>query len=164
MNSCYNTLHMGYKGSDASRISDKWTDAYNRFIGQSTSDSEGETATARQLAYTSISDFSWCPEIQDSIRAQQERYQNAAGNYCYPDMATDPDHALSISEANVEEQLAPFFMLYCYFSNRRMKTGRPLTTSRTYTKACGRLRTKTALPLNRIRKRRGQPQNSLRQI
>ncbi len=123
MNSCYNTLHMGYKGSDASRISDKWTDAYNRFIGQSTSDSEGETATARQLAYTSISDFSWCPEIQDSIRAQQERYQNAAGNYCYPDMATDPDHALSISEANVEEQLAPFFMLYCYFSNPENENG-----------------------------------------
>lgn len=123
MNSCYNTLHMGYKGSSASRISDKWTDAYNRFIGQSTSDSEGETATARQLAYTSISDFSWCPEIQDSIHAQQERYQNAAGNYCYPDMATDPDHALSISEANVEEQLAPFFMLYCYFSNPENENG-----------------------------------------
>lgn len=39
MNSCYNVLHMGYKGNHAQRIQSNWTAAYNHlFLGKTTSE------------------------------------------------------------------------------------------------------------------------------
>lgn len=123
MNSCYNVLHIGYKTNHATRISDQWTNAYNRFIAQKTSNA-GENAEARKRAYDNIGRFSWCLEIQDSIRAQYERYKDESGTYRIPDVKTDPEHGISMNEVYVEEQLAPYFMLYCYFSNPENEKGK----------------------------------------
>lgn len=112
MNSCYNTLHMGYKGEDASRIQNSWDAAYSHFFENSRSGLGA--ATLRQAAYNDISRYSWCSAVQDEIRQQYEDYD---GFTSIPSYEEDPDHGLSISEVGVEEQLAPFFMLYCYFTN-----------------------------------------------
>lgn len=113
MNSCYNVLHMGYSGKQAERIQNAWTAAYNHFFNNNRSDL-GSANTARLNAYNNISRFSWNTAVQDEIRAQYEQYNNFASIPSYED---DPDHGIGISEVGVEEQLAPFFMLYCYFSN-----------------------------------------------
>lgn len=116
MNSCYNVLHMGYTGNHGARIQNNWTAMYKHFFQNGAL--SNDTASARIKAYTKISDYAWCPEIQDTIRAQYNRYVNGDGAYLIPSYATDRDHGVSINEVYVEELTAPFFMLYCYFSDK----------------------------------------------
>ncbi|MDY2605752.1 MAG: M60 family metallopeptidase [Alloprevotella sp.] len=136
MNSCYNVLHMGYTGSHGARIQNNWTAVYNHFFqGTAVSSAAGvrtslkdqydpnggSTAVSapRLNAYKAINQFAWCPEFQDSIRAQYARFYNAeTQEWIVPSYFDDPDHGLSINEVYCEEFTAPFFMLYCYFSNK----------------------------------------------
>ena len=112
MNSCYNVLHMGYSPSEIARIPNAWNNAYAHFFENKRTDLGAPTA--RQTAYQNIGSFSWNSAVQDEIRRQYEEYNQFASIPSYED---DPDHGVSISEVGVEEQLAPFFMLYCYFTN-----------------------------------------------
>lgn len=105
MHSCYNTLHMGYQPS---RIRNAWTNVYAHFFENRR---DVTTSTGRQNAYDNISAFSWCPALQEEMRAQWAEMENNIPSY-----EDDPDHGLSIYEVGVEEQLAPFYMLYNYFS------------------------------------------------
>ena len=136
MNSCYNVLHMGYTGSHGARIQNNWTAVYNHFFNGTAVSSAagvrtslkdqynpngGSTAVSapRLNAYKAINQFAWCPEFQDSIRAQYARFYNAeTQEWIVPSYFDDPDHGLSINEVYCEEFTAPFFMLYCYFSNK----------------------------------------------
>lgn len=69
----------------------------------------GNISSQRALAYANINAFSWCKELQDSIT------KNRLSIYI-PSKAADKERSLSTSEVGVEENTAPFFMLYCYFS------------------------------------------------
>lgn len=124
MNSCYNVLHMGYKTNHAKRISEQWTNAYNRFIAHSDVSDIGKEAATRKRAYDNIGRFSWSTEIQDSIRSQYNRYKDENGVYLMPDVRVNPEFGESVNEVYVEEQTAPFFMLYCYFSNPENEGGK----------------------------------------
>lgn len=124
MNSCYNVLHMGYKTNHATRISDQWTNAYNRFIAHSNVSDVGKEAATRKRAYDNIGRFSWSTEIQDSVRSQYNRYKDENGVYLMPDVRVNPEFGESVNEVYVEEQTAPFFMLYCYFSNPKNEGGK----------------------------------------
>ena len=124
MNSCYNVLHMGYKTNHATRISDQWTNAYNRFIAHSNVSDVGKEAATRKRTYDNIGRFSWSTEIQDSVRSQYNRYKDENGVYLMPDVRVNPEFGESVNEVYVEEQTAPFFMLYCYFSNPKNEGGK----------------------------------------
>lgn len=52
MNSCYNVLHMGYTGSQASRIQSNWTSAYNHLFNGATTINQayGQDVTSYQYA------------------------------------------------------------------------------------------------------------------
>ena len=115
MNSCYNVIHMGYPGS---RVAERWQSARNIFFvnTSATNTSTAETNTPRYLAYTNVNSWSWSSAIQDSIRAQAEQFYSD-GTWHIPSIDSDPEHAVSASECNVEEYLAPYFQLYIYFSN-----------------------------------------------
>lgn len=119
MNSCYNVLHMGYSGSSASRIQGEWTDAYEHFFEHDLSDSGDFSvteSTQRPQAYENKSRFSWNSKILEELEAQYDEYY-IDGVYNIPSYLTDSLHGLSILEVYVEEHLAPYFMLYCYFSD-----------------------------------------------
>lgn len=119
MNSCYNVLHMGYSGNQASRIQGEWTDAYEHFFEHDLSDSGDFSvteSTQRPQAYENKSRFSWNSKIAAELEAQYNEYY-IDGVYHIPSYETDSLHGLSILEVYVEEHLAPYFMLYCYFSD-----------------------------------------------
>ncbi len=113
MNSCYNVLHMGYTGSHGARIQNNWNSAYEKFFTTPEATYSGE---ARQRAYDNSNRFSWNSAIVEELKRQKEKY-TINGEYKVPSIQEDPEHALGANEVYVEEQLAPFFMLYCYFSN-----------------------------------------------
>lgn len=114
MNSCYNVLHMGYSGSHGARIQDNWTKAYNEFVSE-TAYYDGATkvyypgtgSSKRADAQKYASEFNWCSELQQAATKQDTIITS---------VKTDPEHAVSTNEVYVEQNTAPFFMLYCYFS------------------------------------------------
>ncbi len=107
MHSCYNCLHMGYQNA---RIQNAWTGVYNHFFKNNRSDIT--TSSFRQKAYDKLSSFSWCTAIQNELKEQYAELGNTIPSY-----EDDPARGLSIYEVGGEEQLAPFYMLYNYFSN-----------------------------------------------
>lgn len=119
MNSCYNVLHMGYTGEQASRIQNNWSNAYNHFfkdVNTSYVSASGDPTYARMRAYENLNSFSWCPAIQQEIQNQYNTYYKNGG-WAIPSIASDPEHALSTNEVYVEENTAPFYMLHNYFSD-----------------------------------------------
>jgi hypothetical protein len=104
MNSCYNVLHMGYAGT---RVSNGWNSAKKTFI---TSDDplKNTNSEPRNRAYQRRSRYTFSEKMlalftsmQDSvIKSRESDLQKSAG----------------INEAGVEIQLAPYFMLHCYFT------------------------------------------------
>lgn len=116
MNSCYNILRMGYSDSNG-RIADAW----NKFKTRIWNGTEGITVSSgRAQAAKNASAFQWCPELQQLAASMGEGY--------IPDMGANPDMGRSIYEGGdagasddqylgVEPELAPFFMLHCYFTN-----------------------------------------------
>ena len=131
MNSCENVLRMGYQGyakdengdyildwagnkkdQGAGRIEGAWEGAYNAFF---VNVEDTLTSQWRLAAYQQINSFSWCPAVQDEIRAQYAKcYEN--GRWVIPSLKEDREHAVSTNEVNVEQNTAPFYMLHNYFS------------------------------------------------
>lgn len=115
MNSCYNVLHMGYSGTHGARIQNNWDMAYDEFVAEKsyydTSGNlvyyPGKASSARHAATLGASAFSWCKELQDSALKQDSVITS---------VSKDAEHAVATNEVYVEQNTAPFFMLYCYFT------------------------------------------------
>lgn len=131
MNSCENVLRMGYHDNyHAGRIKSAWNGAYATFFTnvnntyQSELDDKGEPKPTywRMRSYEWIDRFSWCPAVQAEIRRQYATYYKN-GAWQIPSIASDPEHAISTSEVNVEQNTAPFYMLHNYFSYTLPKEG-----------------------------------------
>ncbi|MEG2156846.1 MAG: M60 family metallopeptidase [Bacteroidaceae bacterium] len=114
MNSCYNVLHMGYKGQ---RIIDNWAIARKIYLndGNDGNVGKGKISQNRKEAYTmsqsANSPFGWNPKIQAMAEAMKDSLVHSQ-----TDETFGADRAASINECYVEQNLAPFFMLHCYFS------------------------------------------------
>jgi hypothetical protein len=103
MNSCYNVLHMGYSGS---RVLSAWNLARAHFLDESNTAYPGKGSSARRKATLHAETaFKWCPAIRDFAAAQDTIIT----------ALTDKQFAVCNNEVGVEETLAPFFMLHCYF-------------------------------------------------
>jgi hypothetical protein len=104
MNSCYNVLHMGYSGG---RVLSAWNSARNHFLNSSNTAYPGKASSARRNATLHAETaFKWCPAIRD-FAAAQDTIISALDDKLF---------AIGNNEVGVEETLAPFFMLHCYFS------------------------------------------------
>jgi hypothetical protein len=134
MNSCYNVLHMGYDGS---RVSDGWNTARNSIFYDYSNASSGTknygiSSTKRRLAYQqAATNFAWCDDVKAVALAMQDSVyyplddQNTStlsskydASVYTASAATGADRGISTSEVYVESNLAPFFMLHCYFTNK----------------------------------------------
>jgi hypothetical protein len=104
MNSCYNVLHMGYSGG---RVLNAWKSARSHFLDSSNTAYPNKVSSARRNATLNAeSAFSWCPAIRDFALAQDSTIT----------ALDDKQFAVGNNEVGVEETLAPFFMLHCYFA------------------------------------------------
>jgi hypothetical protein len=103
MNSCYNVLHMGYTGQ---RVLDAWSAVRNHFLDESNTDKYTKYSSKRHYATEDAATaFSWCDKIKEFAAAQDSTIT-----------ALGTRQAVQINEVGVEETLAPFFMLHCYFA------------------------------------------------
>lgn len=78
MNSCYNVLHMGYSGTQASRIQDNWTAAYNHLV-------KGETTINKDSYNKDITSYQYVgPGRGNYIKVGDNQYeQSEDGDYVY---------------------------------------------------------------------------------
>ncbi len=107
MNSCYNVLHMGYAGS---RVKNGWEKARKNILKDEVVDNAGagRRSGGRARAYWENNRWSWNKELQDLAKTMIDSI--------VPKQSDDLDKSISINEVYVETNLAPFFMLHCYFT------------------------------------------------
>ncbi|MEG1861871.1 MAG: M60 family metallopeptidase, partial [Bacteroidaceae bacterium] len=113
MNSCYNVLHMGYDMRTTGRIFEKWADARKHFINANPeipACGKNGCSSARRLAYAARTKEPFISNMQ------MQAVFEAMADSTVTTIAKNPDRAISTSEVNVEENLAPFFMLHTYCS------------------------------------------------
>ncbi|MBR1652217.1 MAG: M60 family metallopeptidase [Alloprevotella sp.] len=103
MNSYYNIMHMGYKNS---RDAETWKTAAGKFLNDDSFKDGAHESDHRKQAAANYSECSWNSKLQTLARNQSATIQP---------YATAPRQAVALQEVGLDESLAAFTKLYCYF-------------------------------------------------